>query len=148
MPGRRMWDERAELAGVGRGAGRARHAECGREVGPAPAWSWGTRALARVIGPELTVAALLVTPAVWACWSSTAAPVALETPVYSSAAIPMSALALVLATPERPDDAANTLRAAFGNEATERDIADFAERFRVPGGGQLRLERIRRRRDA
>src|ERR1700686_4099668 len=29
-------------------------------------------------------------------------------------------LALVLATPERPDDAANTLRAAFGNEATER----------------------------
>ena len=38
-------------------------------------------------------------------------------------------LALVLATPERPDDAANTLRAAFGNEATERAIADFAERF-------------------
>jgi len=38
-------------------------------------------------------------------------------------------LALVLATPERPDDAANTLRAAFGNEATERDIADFAKRF-------------------
>ncbi|MDT5218674.1 MAG: fatty-acyl-CoA synthase [Mycobacterium sp.] len=38
-------------------------------------------------------------------------------------------LALVLATPERPDDAQNTLRAAFGNEATERDIDDFARRF-------------------
>jgi fatty-acyl-CoA synthase len=38
-------------------------------------------------------------------------------------------LALVLATPEQPDDVDNTLRAAFGNEATERDIEDFAERF-------------------
>jgi fatty-acyl-CoA synthase len=38
-------------------------------------------------------------------------------------------LALVLATPAQPDDADNTLRAAFGNEATERDIAEFAERF-------------------
>src|SRR6476620_9477126 len=38
-------------------------------------------------------------------------------------------LALVLATPEQPDDADNTLRAAFGNEATERDIDDFAKRF-------------------
>jgi fatty-acyl-CoA synthase len=38
-------------------------------------------------------------------------------------------LALVLATPEKPDDADNTLRALFGNEATERDIADFARRF-------------------
>ncbi|ORA17845.1 fatty-acid--CoA ligase FadD1 [Mycobacterium asiaticum] len=38
-------------------------------------------------------------------------------------------LALVLATPERSDDADNTLRAAFGNEATERDIDDFARRF-------------------
>jgi fatty-acyl-CoA synthase len=38
-------------------------------------------------------------------------------------------LALVLATPERPDDADNTLRAAFGNEATERDIDQFAARF-------------------
>lgn len=38
-------------------------------------------------------------------------------------------LALVLATPEQPDDADNPLRAAFGNEATERDIADFARRF-------------------
>ena len=38
-------------------------------------------------------------------------------------------LALVLATPEQPDDAQNPLRAAFGNEATERDIDDFARRF-------------------
>jgi fatty-acyl-CoA synthase len=38
-------------------------------------------------------------------------------------------LALVLATPEKPDDADNTLRAAFGNEGTERDIDEFAQRF-------------------
>ncbi|OBH72216.1 acyl-CoA synthetase [Mycobacterium mantenii] len=38
-------------------------------------------------------------------------------------------LALILSTPERPDDAANTLRVAFGNEATDRDIAEFARRF-------------------
>jgi fatty-acyl-CoA synthase len=38
-------------------------------------------------------------------------------------------LALVLATPERPDDADNPLRVAFGNEATDRDIAEFARRF-------------------
>jgi len=38
-------------------------------------------------------------------------------------------LALVLATPEQPDDADNILRAAFGNEATERDIDEFARRF-------------------
>ena len=38
-------------------------------------------------------------------------------------------LALVLSTPEQPDDADNTLRAAFGNEATERDIEEFARRF-------------------
>jgi fatty-acyl-CoA synthase len=38
-------------------------------------------------------------------------------------------LALALATPAKPDDADNTLRAAFGNEATERDIEDFAQRF-------------------
>ena len=38
-------------------------------------------------------------------------------------------LALVLATPERTDDADNTLRVAFGNEATERDIEEFARRF-------------------
>ena len=38
-------------------------------------------------------------------------------------------LALVLATSEKPDDADNTLRAAFGNEATDRDVDEFARRF-------------------
>lgn len=38
-------------------------------------------------------------------------------------------LALILSTPERPDDADNTLRVAFGNEATDRDIGEFARRF-------------------
>lgn len=38
-------------------------------------------------------------------------------------------LAYVLATPERPDDRDNPLRVAFGNEATDRDIQRFAERF-------------------
>lgn len=38
-------------------------------------------------------------------------------------------LALLLATPERPDDADTTLRVAFGNEATDRDIAEFSRRF-------------------
>lgn len=38
-------------------------------------------------------------------------------------------LALILSTPERPDDADNTLRVAFGNEATDRDIDEFARRF-------------------
>ncbi len=38
-------------------------------------------------------------------------------------------LALILSTPERPDDADTTLRVAFGNEATDRDIAEFARRF-------------------
>jgi len=38
-------------------------------------------------------------------------------------------LALILATPERPGDADATLRMAFGNEATDRDIAEFARRF-------------------
>ncbi|WP_123026723.1 fatty-acid--CoA ligase FadD1 [Mycolicibacterium stellerae] len=38
-------------------------------------------------------------------------------------------LALVLGTPEKPDDADNTLRSAFGNEATERDVDEFARRF-------------------
>jgi fatty-acyl-CoA synthase len=38
-------------------------------------------------------------------------------------------LALVLATPERPDDADNPLRIMYGNEATERDIAEFSRRF-------------------
>lgn len=38
-------------------------------------------------------------------------------------------LAYVLATPEREDDADNTLRAAFGNEASDHDIDEFARRF-------------------
>ncbi len=38
-------------------------------------------------------------------------------------------LALLLATPEGPDDSDNTLRVAFGNEASDRDIEEFARRF-------------------
>jgi fatty-acyl-CoA synthase len=38
-------------------------------------------------------------------------------------------LAYVLATPEKPDDADNPLRTAFGNEASDRDIAEFGRRF-------------------
>ena len=61
-------------------------------------------------------------------------------------------LALVLATPEQPDDADNILRAAFGNEATERDIDEFARRFgcRVVdsfGSSEFALVVMRRGRD-
>jgi fatty-acyl-CoA synthase len=38
-------------------------------------------------------------------------------------------LSYILATPERPDDADNTLLRCFGNEAAEADVARFAERF-------------------
>ncbi|QFG24470.1 AMP-binding protein [Actinomadura sp. WMMB 499] len=38
-------------------------------------------------------------------------------------------LSYILATPPRPDDADNPLRIAFGNEAAQRDIDAFAERF-------------------
>jgi fatty-acyl-CoA synthase len=38
-------------------------------------------------------------------------------------------LALLLATPEQHGDADNTLRIAFGNEASDRDIDEFARRF-------------------
>lgn len=38
-------------------------------------------------------------------------------------------LAYILATPEQPDDSANPLRFAFGNEASDRDIAEFGRRF-------------------
>ena len=38
-------------------------------------------------------------------------------------------LAYVLATPEHPGDADNPLRVAFGNEANERDVAEFGRRF-------------------
>ncbi len=38
-------------------------------------------------------------------------------------------LSYILASPEHPDDADNTLRRCFGNEAAEADVARFAERF-------------------
>ncbi|GAB3859822.1 fatty-acid--CoA ligase FadD1 [Nocardioides maradonensis] len=38
-------------------------------------------------------------------------------------------LAYILSTPERPDDADNPLRVVFGNEANEKDIAEFGRRF-------------------
>ncbi len=38
-------------------------------------------------------------------------------------------LAYILATAERPDDGDSPLRAAFGNEATDHDIAEFSRRF-------------------
>jgi fatty-acyl-CoA synthase len=38
-------------------------------------------------------------------------------------------LAYILATPEGPDDADNTLTRVFGNEASDRDIERFRERF-------------------
>jgi fatty-acyl-CoA synthase len=38
-------------------------------------------------------------------------------------------LTYVLATPERPDDADNTLRLAFGNEGADHDLERFAKRF-------------------
>jgi fatty-acyl-CoA synthase len=55
----------------------------------------------------------------------------------------------ILAVPEKPDDAANTLRIAFGNEANERDIAEFARRFDCTvidsygsSEGEIRLNRV------
>ena len=38
-------------------------------------------------------------------------------------------LAYILASPEAPDDHDNPLRVAFGNEASDRDIAEFGRRF-------------------
>ncbi|VEG57075.1 acyl-CoA synthetase [Mycolicibacterium aurum] len=38
-------------------------------------------------------------------------------------------LAYILASTERPDDIDNPLRVAFGNEASDRDIAEFSRRF-------------------
>jgi fatty-acyl-CoA synthase len=38
-------------------------------------------------------------------------------------------LSYILATPEHPDDAQNSLWRCFGNEAAEADVARFAERF-------------------
>jgi len=41
-------------------------------------------------------------------------------------------LAYILATPELPDDADNTLVRGYGNEGAEADIARFVERFACP----------------
>lgn len=41
-------------------------------------------------------------------------------------------LSYILATPELPDDADNTLNRVFGNEAADLDIARFSRRFGVP----------------
>jgi fatty-acyl-CoA synthase len=58
-------------------------------------------------------------------------------------------LSYILAVPEKPDDADNTLRIAFGNEANERDIAEFARRFGCTvidsygsSEGEIRLNRV------
>jgi len=40
-------------------------------------------------------------------------------------------LAYLLATPERPDDANNTLRVAYGNEGSPHVVAEFSRRFGV-----------------
>jgi fatty-acyl-CoA synthase len=83
--------------------------------------------------------------AVMACWAPalvTGAPVALREKFSASEFLPDvrrfgatyasyvgKPLTYVLATPERPDDADNTLRLVFGNEAGDRDTRAFAERF-------------------
>jgi fatty-acyl-CoA synthase len=83
--------------------------------------------------------------AVMACWGPalvTGAPVALREKFSASEFLPDvrrfgatyasyvgKPLTYVLATPERPDDAENTLRLMFGNEAGDRDTRAFAERF-------------------
>jgi acyl-CoA synthetase (AMP-forming)/AMP-acid ligase II len=41
-------------------------------------------------------------------------------------------LSYILATPEQPDDADNTLRLVFGNEGADLDIDRFSKRFGVP----------------
>jgi fatty-acyl-CoA synthase len=59
-------------------------------------------------------------------------------------------LAYVLATPEQPDDLDNPLRVAFGNEAGDRDIEEFASRFGctvVDGFGSTELAVIITRED-
>ena len=83
--------------------------------------------------------------AVMACWGPalvTGAPVALREKFSASefladvrrfgatyASYVGKPLTYVLATPERPDDAENPLRLLFGNEAGDRDVRAFAERF-------------------
>jgi fatty-acyl-CoA synthase len=41
-------------------------------------------------------------------------------------------LSYIMATPEKPDDADNSLRCVFGNEGSVDDVARFATRFGVP----------------
>ncbi|WP_433414533.1 AMP-binding protein [Microtetraspora malaysiensis] len=55
----------------------------------------------------------------------------------------------ILAVPEKPDDADNPLRIAFGNEAADRDIEEFARRFGCAvidsygsSEGEVRLNRV------
>lgn len=83
--------------------------------------------------------------AVMACWAPalvTGAPVALREKFSASEFLPDvrrfgatyasyvgKPLTYVLSTPERPDDADNTLRLVFGNEAGDRDTRAFAGRF-------------------
>ena len=83
--------------------------------------------------------------AVMACWAPalvTGAPVALREKFSASefladvrrfgatyASYVGKPLTYVLATPEHPDDAENSLRILFGNEAGDRDVSAFAERF-------------------
>src|SRR5579864_4294074 len=40
-------------------------------------------------------------------------------------------LAYILSTPERPDDADNTLRVAYGNEGSPQVVDEFSRRFGV-----------------
>jgi fatty-acyl-CoA synthase len=58
-------------------------------------------------------------------------------------------LSYILAVPERDGDADNPLRIAFGNEAAERDIAEFGRRFGCQvidsygsSEGEIRLNRV------
>lgn len=58
-------------------------------------------------------------------------------------------LRYILAVPERADDADNPLRIAFGNEAAERDIEEFARRFDCTvldsygsSEGEIRISRV------
>ena len=57
-------------------------------------------------------------------------------------------LSYILATPEHPDDADNTLRQCFGNEAAEADVATLRRPVRLRRPGRLRLDRGRGHRPA
>ena len=53
-------------------------------------------------------------------------------------------LSYVLATPERPDDADNPLRAVYGNEGAPADVERFAAQVRHAGRRRVRFDRGRR----